>query len=68
MLLQAASVIRFANESLQVYKTRKNFILVAAYIDDNGRAERYILFQDERNDLAKVEYSVCQRSCSCMLI
>ncbi|KAK2463965.1 hypothetical protein APHAL10511_004016 [Amanita phalloides] len=50
MLLQAATVIRFANKFLDEYKTNKNFILVAAYVDDDGIASRYILFQDKESN------------------
>ena len=48
MLLWAASMIKFVNQYLEVYKTKKSCILVAAYIGWNGDAERYILFQGEK--------------------
>jgi predicted aconitase len=49
MLLQVASMIKFANQFLEAYKT-KNCILIAAYIGWDGDAERYILFQDEKRN------------------
>lgn len=45
MLLQGASVVRFANAQLEAYKKERNFLLVAIYIDGTGMAERSILFQ-----------------------
>jgi hypothetical protein len=51
MLLQAGSIIQFANKHLDTYKANKGFILVAAYIGHDRDVERYILFQDkDRND------------------
>ncbi|KAI0245063.1 hypothetical protein BJV78DRAFT_1269588, partial [Lactifluus subvellereus] len=51
MLLQAASVIRFANQFLEAYKRNKSCILVAAYVGSDGNTERYILFQDKEGIL-----------------
>ncbi|KAJ2928829.1 hypothetical protein H1R20_g8123, partial [Candolleomyces eurysporus] len=56
MLLQAACFVKFANNHFEMYKEKKNFFLVAAYILDSGVAKRYIVFQDE-NDPGKVKYS-----------
>ncbi|KAI0256891.1 hypothetical protein BJV78DRAFT_1167702 [Lactifluus subvellereus] len=66
MLLQAASVVRFANQFLEAYKRNKNCILVAAYVDCHGDTERYILFQDKKRD----PRMVCRvfRILYCMLI
>ena len=50
MLLQAASVVRFANGFLGPYKANKDFIAVAAYIGASGDTERFILFQDKDRD------------------
>jgi hypothetical protein len=49
MLLQAASIVRFANQRLERYRTDKSFVLVAAYIGHDGEVQRYILFQDKQN-------------------
>ncbi|KAH9047370.1 hypothetical protein EDB84DRAFT_1461487 [Lactarius hengduanensis] len=45
LLIQAASVVRFANTTLDTYKTEKNFVFVAIYISVYGRALRYVLYQ-----------------------
>ncbi|KAN0138744.1 Protein kinase-like domain containing protein [Lactarius tabidus] len=47
MMLQGASVVRFANSKLDAYKERKNFVFVAIYIDSSRKADRYLLYQDE---------------------
>jgi hypothetical protein len=36
MMLQGASVVRFANTKLDAYKKKKNFVFVAIYIDSSG--------------------------------
>jgi len=38
MLLQGASMVRFANECLKSYKANKGFTLIAVYISINGEA------------------------------
>jgi hypothetical protein len=48
MLLQAASVVRFANQHLEKYRTDKSYVLMAAYIDSDGEVHRYIMFQDKQ--------------------
>ncbi|RXW22114.1 hypothetical protein EST38_g3738 [Candolleomyces aberdarensis] len=55
MLLQAAWFVRFANNHFKKYMEKKNFFMVAAYIDETGYAERYIVFQE--NDPNQVKYS-----------
>ncbi|KAH9003132.1 kinase-like domain-containing protein [Lactarius hatsudake] len=45
MMIQGASVVRFANTTLDTYKTEKNFVFVAIYISGNGQADRYLLYQ-----------------------
>jgi hypothetical protein len=47
MMLQGASVVRFANSKLDAYKEKKNFVFVAIYIDSSRKADRYLLYQDE---------------------
>jgi hypothetical protein len=55
MLLSGASVVRFANEYLERFRTKKQFVLVAMFIQQNGEATRYLLYQLE-NDL---DQAVC---------
>jgi len=50
LLLQAASVVRFANTHLEKYQKDKNFYLVTVYIDKSGQALRRIVYQDTNND------------------
>ncbi len=47
MLLQATSIIKFANTFLDRYKSNNDFILMAIYISIEGEAERYIMYQDK---------------------
>ncbi|KAI0281023.1 kinase-like domain-containing protein [Russula aff. rugulosa BPL654] len=55
MLLSGASVVRFANEYLERFRTKKQFVLVAMFIQQNGEATRYLLYQLE-NDLDQAVY------------
>src|SRR5580658_9265374 len=55
MLLSGASVVRFANEYLERFRTKKQFVLVAMFIQQNGEATLYLLYQLE-NDL---DQAVC---------
>jgi len=48
MLLQGAAIVRFANTFLNTFKA-KNFVLVAIFVHDDGKATRYFLFQ-RQND------------------
>ncbi|KAH9168845.1 kinase-like domain-containing protein [Lactarius sanguifluus] len=45
MMIQGASVVRFANTTLDTYKNEKNFVFVAIYISGSGQADRYLLYQ-----------------------
>ncbi|KAH9041678.1 kinase-like domain-containing protein [Lactarius pseudohatsudake] len=45
MIIQGASVVRFANTTLDMYNTEKNFVFVAIYISGDGQAHRYVLYQ-----------------------
>ncbi|KAF8267932.1 hypothetical protein EI94DRAFT_1786158 [Lactarius quietus] len=49
LMLQAASIVRFANTHLEAFK-EKDFIFTAIYITDSGYALRYILYQTKRSD------------------
>lgn len=50
MLLQAACIVKFANTRLKKYQKTKSFLLVTAYINRNGIAERRIVYQDKKDD------------------
>ncbi|KAH9041661.1 kinase-like domain-containing protein [Lactarius pseudohatsudake] len=50
LMLQGASVVRFANTTLDTYKIEKNFVFVAIYISGDGRADRYVLYQRKGSD------------------
>jgi len=65
MLLQATSIIKFANTFLDKYKSNKNFILIAIYISNDGKAERYIMYQDmtvdpDLEDVPRIPYQFSQ--------
>ncbi|KAH9033326.1 hypothetical protein EDB84DRAFT_1399034, partial [Lactarius hengduanensis] len=45
MIIQGASVVRFANTTLDTYNTEKNFVFVVIYISGDGQADRYVLYQ-----------------------
>ena len=50
LMLQGASIVRFANTKLDAYKAQKDFVSVAIYIDNSGKVDRYLLYQDEKID------------------
>ena len=45
LMVQAASMVRYANSSLQAYRENKSFIFVAVFISAGALVERYLLFQ-----------------------
>jgi len=45
MLLQGAAIVRFANAFLDEFKEKKDFVLIAIFIQDSGTAIRHTLFQ-----------------------
>ncbi|KAJ2926260.1 hypothetical protein H1R20_g10849, partial [Candolleomyces eurysporus] len=55
MMLQAGSLLRFANTHIEKYQEKKDFLLVVAYIDKFGKAEQMIVYQDQNDD--KVKYT-----------
>ena len=55
-MLQGASIVRFANTKLDAYKEQKNFVFVAIYIDNSGKVDRYLFYQDEKIDPDNPEY------------
>ena len=50
LLLQGASVVRFANTYLDEYKDKRNFVFTGISIDDIGGVYRFILYQTGLND------------------
>jgi hypothetical protein len=46
MLVTGTVLVRFANRFLDRFNTKKNFVLFAFYIWDNGEVTRYSLFQE----------------------
>ena len=59
LMLQGASVVRFANTKLGRYQKKKNFVFIAIYIDSRGYVDRYLLYQDGKQDSHKVRtYSI----------
>lgn len=54
LILQGASVVRFANTMLDAFKQEKTFVFVAIYINSRGLVERYLLYQNKKVDPHKV--------------
>jgi hypothetical protein len=48
LMLQGASIVRFANTMLDAYKKEKDFIFVTIYIHNDGQVDRYLLYQDKK--------------------
>lgn len=53
LILQGASIVRFANSSLKAYKEEKNFIFMAVFVCDAGQADRYLLYQSKGSDAVR---------------
>ncbi|KAH9176205.1 kinase-like domain-containing protein [Lactarius sanguifluus] len=47
LMLQGASIVRLANNTLDAYKNKKDFTFVAIYISATGGADRYLLYQEK---------------------
>ena len=50
MLVTGAAIVRFANKFLDTFMANRDFVLFAIYIWDNGKATRYLLFQEGPNN------------------
>lgn len=50
VLLQGASIVRFANSFINAYSTDNSFILVAVFVEASGRVDRYLMFQFDDGD------------------
>ena len=53
MFLQGASIVRFANKHHPSFKVEKNYYVVAVYIWWNGKADRFILYQENGDDTVR---------------
>jgi hypothetical protein len=47
MLLLGGAIVRFANKIVDRFMEKKNFVLFAIYIWENGQVSRYSLFQEQ---------------------
>ena len=59
MLLQGATIVRFANTFLDAFKG-KDIIFIAIFIWDNGRATRYTLFQKQDEQGVYCAWYICK--------
>ena len=50
ILLEGAAIVRFANISLDTFNAKKDFILVAVFIWQDGRVFQYSLFQRQHDN------------------
>lgn len=50
LILQGASVVRYANTHLDDFKEDKDFVFMIIYIGDAGEAERDLLYQTTSDD------------------
>jgi hypothetical protein len=63
MLLQGAAIVRFANAFLDEFKEKKDFVLIAIFIKDNGMAIRHTLFQTcDPQDSQAVRYAMYKQA------
>ena len=53
MLLEGAAIVRFANTFLDAFKAKKDFILVAVFVWDDGTVFRYSLFQQQHDNAVR---------------
>ena len=49
LIIQGASVVRFANSFLDAYKAEKDFIFVAIFFTGTAEAVRYLLYQKKES-------------------
>jgi len=50
MLIQGASIVRFANSFVDAYSTGGTFVLVVVFIRAEGLIDRFLLFQSQLPD------------------
>lgn len=53
MLLEGAAIVRFANTFLDAFKEKKDFILVAVFVWNDGTAFQYSLFQQQYDNAVR---------------
>ncbi|KAG6369368.1 hypothetical protein JVT61DRAFT_14974 [Boletus reticuloceps] len=53
MLTTGAFIVRFANKFVSRFKEKKNFVLCAIFISDDGTTIRYTLFQNQNDETAQ---------------
>jgi hypothetical protein len=58
LMIQGASIVRFANTMLDAYRKEKNFVFVAIFIRSTALVERHLLYQDEKRDTQYVRTHV----------
>ena len=63
LLLQGASVVRFANTYLDAYKEERNFVFTAISIDDLGGAFRNLLYQTGPYDTVRTHDGLLKSIC-----
>ena len=54
LMLQGASIVRFANAHLDAYKKEKTFVFMAIFITSYGAAKRYLLYQEKGSFTARM--------------
>ena len=59
LMLQGASIVRFANTFLDAYKEKNNFVFVAIFISAGGLADRYFMFQQMGSEMVRTHTMLC---------
>lgn len=59
MLLQGASMVRIANGLLAKNKHKRDFVLMALYLDNSNAVTHYTLFQNQNEDTGNGQAPVC---------
>jgi hypothetical protein len=56
MVIQGASVVRYANTYLDAYKDERNFIFMIIFIDGTGEVNRDLLYQTETSNTVSMNF------------
>ena len=67
LMLQGASIVRFANKFLDPHKEKKNFFFVTIFVSGSGTATRRILYQSSPNDRTVRTLYVINICCRCVV-
>jgi hypothetical protein len=59
LMLQGASIVRFANTFLDAYQEKRNFVFVAIFISAVGLADRYFMFQKRDSEMVRTHTVLC---------